>query len=210
MVLLWLAAWGLYVTGAPPAAAYAVSAVCLGLGVASFSDIRRLVAIPRVRHALYGFTFLLGWTLLALCVIRVYNGASWKSDWLEHFQRTLFFAENSPKDTPIYGDYLLPARPPAQNVLAAFFLNQTADRFELFQITFAFLNLLAFLPCCLLLPRLARSRHFGILPLVALFAASPVVLQNTTYTWTKMLTAFFVQAMRRTLRCLPPTAWPKR
>ena len=192
LILLWLAAWGLYVAGAPPAASYAVSAVCLGLGAACWRDLRRLISVARVRHALLGFAFLLGWTLLALCVIRVYSGAGWKSDWLEHFQRTLFFAGRFPTDTPILGDYLLPARPPAENVLAGFFLNQTADRFELFQIAFAFLNLLAFLPCCLALPMLARSRRFGIVPLVALFAASPVVLENTTYTWTKMLTAFFV------------------
>jgi hypothetical protein len=192
LVLLWLAAWSLYVTGAPAAASYAVSAVCLGLGAACFQDLRRLVSIPRVRHALLGFAFLLGWTLLALCIIRVYSGATWKADWLEHFQRTLFFAERFPTDTPILGGYLLPARPPAENVLAGLFLNQTAHRFELFQITFAFLNLLAFLPCCLALPMLTRSRRFGIVPLVALFAASPVVLENSTYTWTKMLTAFFV------------------
>jgi len=76
--------------------------------------------------------------------------------------------------------------------LAAFFLRQTADRFELFQIAFAYLNLLVFLACCLALPVLARSRRYGVAPLVGLFAASPIVMQNATYTWTKLLTAFFV------------------
>jgi hypothetical protein len=192
LMLLWLCAWAIYLTGAPASATYAVSAACIGAAVASFADVRRLFRIARVRRAAAGFAFLFAWTLLALCIIRVYNGASWKSDWLEHFQRTLFFAQHFPKDTPIFGDYVLPARPPAQNVLAGFFLSQTAERFELFQIVFAYLNLFAFLPCCLALPMLARSRRYGILPLVALFAASPIAMQNATYTWTKMLTAFFV------------------
>src|ERR1035438_1615552 len=67
---------------------------------------------------------------------------------LEHFQRTLFFLHHFAKDTPISG-YLLPARPPMMNVLAAFFLGVTQDRFEIFQFVFTFLNLLVFLPCCL-------------------------------------------------------------
>lgn len=192
LMFLWLAGWGLYVAGAPVAAGYAVSAVCLGMGLASLGDLRRLFRIKRTRNAVLGFAFLFGWTLLALCIIRVYNGASWTGDWLEHFQRSLFFAQHFPKDTPIFGNYLLPARPPAENVLAGLFLNQIADRFELFQVVFAFLNLLVFLPCCLALPMLARSRRYGVVPLVGLFAASPIVMQNATYTWTKLLTAFFV------------------
>jgi hypothetical protein len=192
LMLLWLCAWTIYVTGAPASAGYVISTASIVAATASFGDIRRLWRIARVRRVLLGFAFLLGWTLLALSIIRVYNGATWISDWLEHFQRTLYFAHRFPHETPIFGNYLLPARPPAQNVLAAFFLSQTADRFELFQIVFTCLNLLAFLPCCLALPMLARSRRWGVLPLVALFAASPVAMQNATYSWTKMLTAFFV------------------
>ena len=42
------------------------------------------------------------------------------------------------------------------NVLAAFFLGLTQDRFEIFQFVFVFLNLLVFLPCCLAMPMLGR------------------------------------------------------
>jgi len=41
-------------------------------------------------------------------------------------------------------------------------------------------------------PALALARRPRILPLVALFACSPVVMENATYTWTKSLSAFFV------------------
>jgi hypothetical protein len=192
LIFLWLAGWSIYVSGVDFRAVYAVSAICLGLGAVSLPDLRKLLAVRRVRNALMGFAFLLGWTLLALAIIRVYNGARWSGDWLEHFQRTLFFLDRFPKDTGIFGNYQLPARPPAENLLAAFFLAQVSDRFELFQIAFAFLNLLVLLPCCLALPMLARSRRFGVVPLVGLFATSPILMQNATYTWTKLLAAFFV------------------
>ena len=188
LVLLWLAAWTIYVLGLPSMAYYAVTAACVVLAAISLRDLRAL----RVRHALAGFALLFAWTLVALSIIRVYNGARWGGDWLEHFQRTLFFLHHFPTSTEIFGNYQLPARPPAENVLAAFFLGQVADRFELFQIVFAFLNLLVFLPCCLALPLLARSRRFGIAPLMGVFATSPIIMQNATYTWTKLLAAFFI------------------
>jgi len=78
------------------------------------------------------------------------------------------------------------------NVVAAYFLAQTEDRFELFQLVFSFLNLLIFLPCCLILPALARGLRRRTLPLVTLFALNPMVMENVTYAWTKALTGFFV------------------
>jgi len=57
---------------------------------------------------------------------------------------------------------------------------------------FTFFNLLVFLPCCLVIRVLARVRRVRVLPLVGLFAMNPAVMQNATYTWTKLLTAFFV------------------
>src|SRR5258708_5130978 len=167
LIFLWLAAWTIYLCGIGPGAYYAVSAICLVLGILSFPDLRKLLATVRVRQALIGFAFLFAWTLVALAIIRVYSGARWSGDWLEHFQRPLFFLHRFPLDTEVFGNYKLPARPPADNVLAAFFLGQVADRFELFQIVFAFLNLLAFLPCCLVLPLFAgvtiSVRRFGVL-----------------------------------------------
>jgi hypothetical protein len=191
LILLWLAAWGVYIAGAP-AAVYGVAAVCGVAGIVVAKDALRLFGGLRVRRAIAGYGSLFVWGLLILAVIRNYSGALWSGDWLEHFQRTLFFLHHFAKDTPIYGEYLLPARPPMMNVLAAFFLGLTQDRFEIFQFVFLFLNLLVFLPCCLAMPMLGRVRKVGILPLVALFAMNLAVMQNATYTWTKLLTVFFV------------------
>ena len=205
LVLLWLASWGIYIL-APPVAYFGLAAVCGVAAIVAAKDARRLFAELRVRRAIAGYALLLGWTLLVLAVIRNYSGALWSGDWLEHFQRTLYFLHRFPRDTPIYGGYLLPARPPMMNVLAAFFLGLTQDRFEIFQFVFTFLNLLVFLPCCLAIPILVRVRRVSILPLVGIFAMNPALMQNATYTWTKLLTAFFVILAV----CLYLSGWRKR
>jgi hypothetical protein len=194
LVLIWLAAWGVYVLapGLEAVAYPAITLVCAGLLFAARRDAAALFRAVRVRSALVGFGFLLLWTLTLISIIRNYSAAAWSGDWLEHFQRSLFFLHHFPLRTDILGGYQLPARPPAMNVIAAFVLAQAGDRYEVFQAAFAFLNLLAFLPCCLMLPFLARPRRPGVLPLVAIFACSPVIMQNATYTWTKALPAFFV------------------
>ena len=150
--------------------------LCLVLGILARQDLSRLLRSLRVRRVVLGFAFLLLWTVVMLAMIRNYSGLGWFADWLEHFQRSLFFLHRFPADTPIVMGYKLPARPPMMNVLTVFFLAQTQDRFELFQVASAFLNLLMFLPCCLMLPALGLARRPRILPLVALFAFSPVVM----------------------------------
>ena len=169
-----------------------VSVASLGLGFALRRDIGRLLGSFRVRQALAGFCFLLVWTLVVLAMIRNYSGADWYADWLEHFQRSLFFLHHFPTNLTIITECEIPARPPAMNILAAFYMGQTGDRFEVFQVIFSFLNLLMFLPCCLIMPALAGPRRTSVWPLVAVFALNPMVIQNVTYTWTKAFTAFYV------------------
>lgn len=208
LILLWLSGWALYAfaPGIQRGAYFGIAAVCCAATIAAWRDIRALLRGTRVRRALGGFAFLLAWTLLILSIIRVYSGGGWIGDWLEHFQRTLFFLHNFSSGTPIYGDYQLAARPPMMNLVAAIFLGLTEDRFEIFQVVFTFLNLLLFLPCCLAIPVVARVRRVSILPLVAIFAMNPAVIQNATYTWTKSLTAFFVIFAM----CLYLSGWRKR
>lgn len=169
-----------------------ISVVCGALLLAVRRDALQLLSSFRVRRALLGFGFLLLWTIVILFTIRNYSGAYWKGDWQEHFQRSLFFLHHFPADTPIFTHYQLPARPPMMNMLAAFFLGQTGDRFEIFQLIFAFLNLLIFLPSCLMMTALLGARRTYVLPLVAVFAANPMVMQNVTFTWTKLFAGFYV------------------
>ena len=196
-VLLYLAAWGIFCFGPADGWAHtalyaAVAAVCVAMAIASWRDAARLFRPAAVRSGISAYAFLLVWTLVMLAAIRVYSGAKWSSDWLEHFQRSLFFLYRWPAGTPILGNYLLPARPPMMNVVAAFFLALTGDRFENFQIVFAFLNLLPVLACWQLLRGFAGPRRARILPLVILFALNPVMMEAATYTWTKAFAAFYV------------------
>ena len=200
LVLLYLASWGIYHfspraasgTAVATGAFLAVSLACVLLAILARQDIYALIRSFRVRRAALGYAFLLLWTIVTLAIVRNYSGLGWTGDWLGHFQRSLFFLHRFTADTPLLGGAQLASRPPMMNVLVAFFLAQTQDRFALFQVVSAFLNLLLFLPCCLMLPALGLARRPRTLPLVALFAFSPVVMENATYTWTKSLSAFFV------------------
>jgi hypothetical protein len=199
LIILYLAGWASYCSGSrgPSMPVHAlpfvaVSLVAAGLGAASWKDAVRLVRNAAARRAILGYGFLLPWCVMLLAIIRVYSGAGWSRDWLEHFQRTLFFLYHYPANTVISINYALPARPPMMNVLASFFLAQTKDRFELYQLVFTFLNLLLFLPCCLMMTSLGRPGKRRTLLLVAIFAMSPVLMEACTYSWTKALAAFYV------------------
>jgi hypothetical protein len=199
LILIYLATWGIYCVGARgngmpihPLPFVAVSLVCAAMGAACWSDIVRLLRTRPVRRALAGFGFLLLWTAVLTAIIHNFSGALWFGDWLEHFQRSLFFLQHFPANTNIFPGYVLPARPPMMNVLTAFFMAQTTDRFEIFQAVFGFLNLLLFLPCYLMMPALGKRAKRRTWLLVLLFASSPLAMENTTYTWTKAAAAFYV------------------
>ncbi|HXK02354.1 MAG TPA: hypothetical protein VMS37_08125 [Verrucomicrobiae bacterium] len=193
LALVWLAGWLLYLAGANgPAGCLAITGICAVLGAIAWSDLRRLFGAVRVRQAALGFGFLLLWTVIALTIIRNYSGAGWSGDWLEQFSRSLFFLHHFPKDSEMFGGYRITSRPPGLNVIAAFTMAQAGDRFEVFQATYTFLNLLLFLPCCLIMPVLGRARKGAILVLTGIFACSPFVIVNATYTGAKSFAAFYV------------------
>ena len=193
LILVWLAAWAIYVSGLEwTVGSVGLSIACAGAGVLGWSDMRRLAASGRVRRTVASFGFLLVWTLVLLATIRHYSGAGWTGDWLEHFQRTLVYLHRLPTGTEIFGGYRIPSRPPMAHLITAFLMSQTQDRFEIYQVVFAFLNLLVFLPCCLMVPMVARPWKSGVLPLTVIFALSPVMMVNATYTGAKSLAAFFV------------------
>ena len=194
LLILWLSVWALYVfvPGAWTAGSFAITLVSAGLGVLAWHDVRKLFRAARVRSVVGAWGFLLLWTLLILAAVRHFSGGTWFGDWLEHFQRTLVYLYHMPAGTEIFGGYRIPSRPPLAHVITAFVMAQTADRFEIYQLVFAFLTLLMFLPCCLMLPLVSRPWKFGVLPLTCLFALSPVIMVNATFPGTKPITPFFV------------------
>src|SRR4051794_3586545 len=194
LILVYLGAWGAYCLGPKDQRPvyWAIAGASALLAALSARDLLSFFRSFRIRQALLSFMFLLPWTLTMLSIIRVYNGAGWAADWAEHFQRSLFFLHRFPTATQFIEIYDLPARPPMQNVLAAMFLGLTADRFEIFQVIFGFLNVLLFLPCLLLMPAVGFGKRRALIPLVAIFAANPPVMQGVTHAWTKALPAFYV------------------
>ncbi len=194
LILLYVLGWAVFcfAPGSETGIFRGVACLFAALAIWQWRGIHRLARAFGARQALTGFGFLLVWSLPALAMVRVFSGAGWGCDWIEHFQRTLFFLHHLPTNIAIAGGYILPARPPMMNLLGAFFLAQTTDLYEIHQVIFTFLNLLAFLPCCLMLRALLKSRKARYLPLTVLFALNPMMMENAWYPWTKLLAVFYV------------------
>lgn len=192
IVLVYLTAFLIYNTGISWRLAWVYSAMAVIVLVFSWRDARRLFAVPQVRRVALLFGALFLWNLLMLAIIRNYVGAFWGPDWFEHYERVLHFAQRGPDLYRFLNAYLLPARPPLMNLFSAFFLAQVGTAFVHYQVTFAFLNLLPFIPLALLLRLLARRGTRSVGLLAALLACNPMFLHNAQFTWTKAATGFFV------------------
>jgi hypothetical protein len=173
--------------------------IVTGISVASLllvrRDVARLLRNHHVRAQLKTYLVLYIVAFCMLAMIRHYSGGIWAGDWLEHYQRTIFFLNHQPASQLFLDQYTLPARPPMMNVLAAAYLAQIGEHsFAAYQLIFLLLNLLVVMPCVLLLPMLAaeRIRAGAIAVLIFLLATNPMLLQNVTYTWTKLFTAFYM------------------
>jgi hypothetical protein len=167
------------------------SGICLVLLAVCARDLYAMFASRRVRRAMLWLTLLSAWSLATLTVIRHYSGGGWMGDWLEHFQRCLFFLRQFPGDVKFILRYDLPARPPLMNVVGAYVLAQVGVDFPAFQVTFLLLNALIFLPCALLASSMARRGARRVALAAMLFALNPMFIQNVTYTWTKLLGGFY-------------------
>jgi hypothetical protein len=168
---------------------WAGTALCAAAGVSCRNGARRLLADRHVRRVLGGFLVLFLWVLLATALVRHFSIYMFQGDWIHHWRKTLvFLGQGTPAQ---FGEFA--ARPPQMNLIGAFFLAQLGQEFGVFQIVFSWLNLLCFLPLCLLAPALVtRNRRRPIWLLVALLAFNPMFVMNATYTWTKLLPAFYV------------------
>jgi hypothetical protein len=194
LLLLWFALWILYVAvpGDWKVRSVTISLICIALAAITWRDARRLLDNTGVRQALAAFGLLLLCGFVILATIRNYSGGGWGGDWLEHFQRTLVYLYHMPTGTTIVGGYQIPSRPPLAQVITGFILAQVGDGFEIFQVVFLVLNMLLFLPCCLILRLIARPRRGRIWLLACLFAMNPSLMVNGTYTGVKTAAAFFV------------------
>jgi hypothetical protein len=192
LIVLYVAAFGLFATGASTIHYALVTAALLALSVAGRRSLRALLSYGEVRSALLLFGILFLWSLAATALIRHFGGGGWALDWLEHYERSLFFLGHFPEEHLFLDRYWLPARPPLMNLVTSFFLAQVGENFALFQVAFLFLNLLVVVPCWWLAREILPGGRPRLAVLLALLAMSPSLLENLTFCWTKLLTAYFV------------------
>ncbi|HVO13154.1 MAG TPA: hypothetical protein VMX54_20600 [Vicinamibacteria bacterium] len=193
LVIVYLVGFAGYAAGTPGvASAWALSGACLLATLAALPDLRRLLRVREVRQHVGLAFLLLCWILLLTATVRVYAGGGWSGDWLEHYERARFFLERGAASGRFLNHtYELPARPPLVNVVVGHFLAQSSRSFAAYQLTAAFLNVLVFLPGALV-ARVLGARRPAVSVLAALLALNPSFVQNASYPWTKLPSAFFV------------------
>jgi hypothetical protein len=190
-LVLYLASFAVFALDLPASAHAVISAVCVVLSASAIPDLRRLLRDAVVRRQLAAFGLLFLWTFALLSLVRHYSGDGWAGDWLEHYERTLFFLGVPPTHDLFIELYRLPARPPMMNLVTAHFLAQVGKDYGLFQIVSSFLNLLIVFPCFLVAGILARRASRRVALTACLLATCPMLIQNVTYPWTKLFAGFY-------------------
>lgn len=190
-LLLYLAAFAIFALELPAGAHVVVSTACVAVSALVVPDLARLLRDRVVRRQIAAFGLLLVWTVGWLSLVRHYSGDGWAGDWIEHYERTLFFLGVPPRSDRFIGLYLLPARPPLMNLVAAHFLAQVGTDYPLFQLVSLFLDLLVVFPCMLVVAHLVRGASRRVALMAGFLALNPMLLQNVTYPWTKLFAGFY-------------------
>lgn len=192
-LMLYFWAWIGSLTGFLPLAASLWSLIALGLTLVVRKDVVGLWREESVRVSVLAWIALLFWVLLLQSLIRHYGGADWSGDWYEHYQRAVYFTLWPLDSSFLFIDrYLLPARPPLMNILAADVVAQLGSAFPIFQVFHSVLSTLIFLPVLALAGSFKPARRLSPWILAIFFALSPLFCQNATYTWTRLFTGFYV------------------
>lgn len=195
LIVIYLFAFGLFVLGAPIVGFLLLPVAALVAAAWRRRAIRRLFGDADVRSLLRAYGIWTGWTLGFLALVRCYFGvgAGATGDWVEHYQRTLFFLDHWPLDYRFIWLYPLPARPPLANLVTGAFLALGHENFASFQVISLLEATLVFLPGWLLGQRFRSGRESS-RTFLLLCMLNPLLLHNTTYPWTKLITAYFVLA----------------
>ncbi len=194
-VLLFLFGWTVFVFRAPLGLlALAAPAGLVGL-LSGWRALRALVRDPAARELLVGYAFVTLWAIGWLAVVVSYSGGGWAYDWFEHWQRMLYYLRGLTPGEHTIGPYSIAARPPLVNVVTGVLLAPVNFSLPYYQLTTLLQGTLAFLPAARLALRFAPAGTCATVPLVALaFMLSPFVVQNATFAWTKLPTAFLLLA----------------
>ncbi|MDB6169796.1 MAG: hypothetical protein JWM88_2660 [Verrucomicrobia bacterium] len=202
---VYLLAFASYILGLPNSALWAVPLLALAGLLAGGRAFREMLGDPDARALGVGQLLVSAWCAGWLALVASYSGGGWAGDWFEHWERARFFLERWPREVKFLGRYLLPARPPLANLVTGAFLVPAGTTFASYQVIMTLLNGMAFLPAALLARRFYLSPGFspGISPaggravvaaLAVLVMVNPSFVENATFAWTKLISAFFVLA----------------
>ncbi|MGC4117049.1 MAG: hypothetical protein QM765_21310 [Myxococcales bacterium] len=190
LIFVYLSALAVHVSGAPTWTCHGLTLASAGLLWLYRRDVLVLLRDSRCRRILLATVALFAWLVLMLLIIRHNTGGSWCCDWFEHYQRSLHFLDRGPKEQVFLNQYLLPARPPLMNLLAMYAMAIAGRDFAIYQVVCVFLAALLLMPLALI-ARLFARRGAPILLLAGLLALNPAFVENATFAWTKIPTAFF-------------------
>lgn len=191
LFLIYLGAFAIYILKLGPWAYWLMTAACLIAAIAYAPDWKRLLRLYSIRHALKFFATLLFFDTLCQCLCRHYSGGLWSGDWYIHFQKTAIFLHGGPANDFELRNRVL-ERPGMMTLIGTYFLGLTGLRFDAFQLTYAWLNILSVLPCCLIARLFAPRATRNLWTVAAMLICLPMLWVNATYTWTKLLAAFYV------------------
>ncbi len=187
---IFLLGWAGFVAPWPVAIHWILPLVAGGGLAARHREIVATWHDPAARGLVLGQLIVSAWCLGWLALVTTYSGGGWAADWYEHWERTQFFLTRGPLNAVFIDHAGLTARPPLANVVTAVLLSLTHADFAHFQLFSCLLASLAFAPAALL------ARRFGgtaAIPVAALlFMLNPLLVQNATFAWTKLPTAFFL------------------
>ena len=190
LIAAWAIAWAVFVTGFPLWGYWLLPALAAAGLAFGWRGAARLGADPAARDLMAGQLIVTAWCVAWLSFVRSHSGGAWMGDWLEHWQRALFFLRDWPRDTPFIDIFEMPARPPLANVLTAAFMEVTRADYAHFQVIMAALCSLAYLPVGLLAGRFGGGRSGRVAAVILM--VNPLFLQNATYPWTKLPAVFFI------------------
>ena len=196
VLMIYLAQWAIFTLGLPKQWSWAVMAAAAAATAVTAADLRRLWAHHATRRAVLAYAGLAAWLVLLQTLVRHYAGGNWFGDWMEHYQRTLFFIDRPDPHVRFLALYALPARPPLVNVMCAQYLSLGSDSFAVYQVVVTLLAALAVLPLQLMLGELtdrpSRWHRYAPWALAAVLAVCPMFVQSATYTWSRGLTHFLI------------------
>lgn len=189
--LLYLGVLIIFVTGLGGWAYWLMLALCLVSAAWSWRDLVGVWRNGTARRMTLVFLAVLAYAYVCLALVRHYSGGLWSGDWWWHYQKIEVFMAGGSEDMDRVRAIII-ERPPTMNLVALFFMRLVGARFETFELVFTWLNILCVLPCCLMATAFRKRARRRLWLVPAMFACLPLLLENATYTWTKLTSSYYV------------------